>query len=101
MSSLSRDDVEAIAYLARLRLSEPEIERLRGELGAILEHMKALEGLDTDDVEPMTHAVPMDLRLRPDEVVESLPPEVALRQAPDREGTSFRVPNIIDKSGAK
>ncbi len=97
--SLTRNDVAEIARLARLQLSNDELESLRGELTAILEHMEVLQSLDTEGVEPMTHAVPMDLRLRPDEVEESLPVEVALDGAPSRADDHFQVPNII-KAGA-
>ena len=95
MPGLTREEVEELALLARLALSGDEVERLRGELTAILAHMDALAEVDTADVAPMTHAVPMDLRLRPDEPAPSLPPEVALAGAPDRADDQFRVPNVI------
>lgn len=98
MSRLSRTDVEEIALLARLELSAGEVDRLAGELSAILDHVEALQAVDTTGVEPMTHAVPMALRLRPDEVEPSLPQDVALAQAPARDGELFEVPAII-KSG--
>ncbi len=93
---LSTQDVEEIAHLARLRLSDPEIESLRGELSSILQHMDALRSLDTTGVEPMTHAVPMTLRLRLDVVAESLPVEVALEQAPVHASEHFSVPSILE-----
>lgn len=96
MDSLTRTDVDAIALLARLELADDEAERLRRELTAILEHMDALAAVDTEGVEPMTHAVPMALRLRDDQVAPSLPVEVATAQAPDRDDDEFRVPAIID-----
>lgn len=92
---LTRREVEEIALLARLHLEDDEIERLRDELTAILAHMDELQTLDTEEVEPMTHAVPMDLRLRDDEVTASLPQEVALTRAPDQADGCFRVPHII------
>ena len=94
---LTREEVLDIALLARLHLEEDEVERLRVELSSILEHMEALRAIQTD-VEPMTHAVPMALRLRADEVEPSLPAEEAVRQAPDREGDLFQVPHIIKSS---
>jgi aspartyl-tRNA(Asn)/glutamyl-tRNA(Gln) amidotransferase subunit C len=96
MSGLSRKDVDQIARLARLELGDEEAETLRGELSAILEHMTALSALDTEGVEPMTHAVPMQLRLRADEVADSLEPDTALAGAPDRKDDYFVVPSIID-----
>jgi aspartyl-tRNA(Asn)/glutamyl-tRNA(Gln) amidotransferase subunit C len=95
MVRLTRDEVLELAHLARLALTDDEIERFRGELAAILVHMDALGAVDTIGVAPMTHAVPMDLRLRPDEVAPSLAVEVALAGAPDKVDGQFRVPNII------
>lgn len=97
MPGLTREEVLEIALLARLHLDDDEVDRLQGELSSILEHMEALRAVETD-VEPMTHAVPMALRLRPDEVEPSLPVEEAVGQAPDRAGDLFQVPHII-KSG--
>ena len=96
--SLTPDDVKEIARLARLQLRADEIESLRGELSAILEHVAALQELDTAEVEPMTHAVPMHLRLRPDCIADSLPTDMALDRAPDRADDHFQVPNIIKTS---
>ncbi len=98
MDALTREDVEQIALLARLALDDGEIERVRGELTAILGHMDVLAEVDTAGVEPMTHAVPMELRLRADEVGASL--DHALSGAPDAAGGLFQVPHIIDRSGS-
>ena len=96
MPALTRKEVEEIALLARLHLEPDEIARMQEELGAILESFTALAAIDTTDVPPMTHAVPMDLRLRPDEPAPSLPVAEALRAAPAREGDLFVVPAIIE-----
>jgi aspartyl-tRNA(Asn)/glutamyl-tRNA(Gln) amidotransferase subunit C len=95
MAALERSDVEALALLARLELDDGEIERLAGELGAILEHMAALAAVDTTGVEPMTHAVPMALPLREDRALPSLSVDEALAAAPDRQNDCFRVPAAI------
>jgi aspartyl-tRNA(Asn)/glutamyl-tRNA(Gln) amidotransferase subunit C len=97
MAALTREEVQGIALLARLHLEEDEVDRLRGELSSILEHMEALRAIETD-VEPMTHAVPMALRLRADQVEASLPVEEAVGQAPDRHDDLFQVPHIIKSS---
>jgi aspartyl-tRNA(Asn)/glutamyl-tRNA(Gln) amidotransferase subunit C len=97
MAALTREDVQSIALLARLHLEEDEVDRLCGELSSILEHMEALRAIETD-VEPMTHAVPMSLRLRADQVEPSLPVEEAVGQAPDRADDLFQVPHIIKSS---
>lgn len=93
---LNREEVEEIALLARLALTDDEIERLRGDLAAILAYMDTLQDVDTTGVAPMTHAVPMRLRLRADEVDDSLPAEQAVSSAPAHDDTYFEVPNIID-----
>ncbi len=95
MPALTRKEVEEIALLARLHLEPSELETMQGELGAILEHFAALAQVDTTDVAPMTHAVPMDLRLRPDEPQPSLPVDEALRGAPAKQDGVFVVPAII------
>src|SRR5262245_25461710 len=95
MPALTRKEVEEIALLARLHLDASELDQMQGELGAILEHFAALAQVDTTDVQPMTHAVPMDLRLRPDEVAPSLSTEDALRGAPVKQDGVFVVPAII------
>ncbi len=96
MAALTRDDVLDIARLARLHLEPDEVEKLRGELSAILEHMDELAALDTSGVEPMTHAVPMQLRLRPDNAEAPLSVDEAVGQAPDRAGDLFQVPHILN-----
>lgn len=94
-ASLTRRDVEDIALLARLELDDEELERLRADLGDILAHMDALQAVDTTGVEPMTHAVPMPLRLRADAVDPSLPVEDAVGGAPVRDRDFFQVPHVI------
>lgn len=98
MSRIRAEEVREIATLARLELSEPEIERMTSDLDAILGYVAALADLDTSSVEPMTHAVPFDCPLRPDQVGPSLPVEEALRNAPRREGNFFEVPRIVPKA---
>jgi aspartyl-tRNA(Asn)/glutamyl-tRNA(Gln) amidotransferase subunit C len=93
--ALTRKEVEDIALLARLHLEPDEVAALEKDLGAIIEHFAAIASVDTTDVPPMTHAVPMDLRLRPDEPQPSLDPEDATRAAPKREDHLFVVPPII------
>lgn len=82
-----------MAKLARLGLSEDEVERMAGELSGILEHVDRIAELDLDDVEPTTHVVELENVLRADVPHQSLPPEVALAQAPDPVDDAFRVPS--------
>lgn len=100
MSRIKSEEVREIATLARLRLTDQEVDRMTGDLDAILGYVDALRELDTSHVEPMTHAVPFDCPLRPDVVAPSLPIDDALRNAPRREASFFQVPRIIAAPGA-
>ena len=82
-----------MAKLARLRLSEEEVERMVGELSGILEHVDRIGNLDLEGVEPTAHVVALENVLRADEPWQSLPPEVALAPAPERSEGAFRVPS--------
>ena len=99
MPSLTRKEVEDIALLARLHLESSELERMERELAAILDHFQAIAAVDTADVPAMTHAVPMDLRLRADIVEPSLPTEAALAAAPRRADDLIVVPSSIAPPG--
>jgi aspartyl-tRNA(Asn)/glutamyl-tRNA(Gln) amidotransferase subunit C len=99
MPRIQPDEVRTIAALARLRLSEAEIERMTHELDAILEYIDTVKNLDTGNTEPMTHAVPFDCPLRPDEPKPSLSVEEALQNAPRRHDAFFEVPRIVPGSG--
>ena len=100
MSRIRSEEVREIAQLARLELSDQEIERMTSDLDAILGYVDALKELDTAAIEPMTHAVPFDCPLRADAVGVSLPVEEALKNAPRREASFFQVPRIVSKGGA-
>ena len=93
---IERKDVEHVARLARLALTDAEIERMREQLNGILAYIEKLNELDTSDVEPTSHAVPLVNVMRDDEVGPCLSREEALANAPDRAGEFFRVPRIIE-----
>ena len=93
---ISRKDVEHVARLSRLALDDAEIEKMREQLAAILAHIDTLRALDTEQVEPTSHAVPMENVMREDEPRPSLPQEAMLANAPDRSTDFFRVPRIIE-----
>ena len=101
MASVDQKDVEAIALLARLALSDEEVARLQRDLGSILEYIETLRELDVSGVEPMTHAVPMDCPLREDAAGPSLPVDEALAAAPRRDGDFFAVPHLLAGAGKK
>jgi len=89
---ISREQVLHVARLARLELTGPEVERLGGELGAILEAVSAVAELDLGGVSPTSHPLALVNVWGEDEPRPSLPVAEALRNAPDREGDAFRVP---------
>jgi aspartyl-tRNA(Asn)/glutamyl-tRNA(Gln) amidotransferase subunit C len=90
---IDREQVLHVARLARLRLSDQEVERIAGELSGILEHVDRIAELDLDDVEPTSHVVELENVLRPDKPRPSWPREVVLEQAPDQDDGAFRVPS--------
>ena len=93
---ISREEVEHVARLARLDLSEEEIDRMTGQLDAILGYVAQLEDLDTTDIVPTAHAVPVDNVFRDDIVSPSLPRDRALQNAPAAADGCFRVPRVIE-----
>jgi aspartyl-tRNA(Asn)/glutamyl-tRNA(Gln) amidotransferase subunit C len=91
---LSRDQVLHVARLARLHLSEEEIDRFSGELSKVLEYVETIEELGSlDDVPPTSHVINVENALRADEPRPSLPVEKALESAPDAAQGGFRVPS--------
>jgi aspartyl-tRNA(Asn)/glutamyl-tRNA(Gln) amidotransferase subunit C len=90
-------EVEHVARLARLSLSPEEKERMREQLDRILGYIDKLRELDTTDVEPTSHAIPMLNVMREDDVGACLPAAEALANAPDREQDFFRVPRILEE----
>lgn len=94
--SLTSKEIEHIAHLARLQLSEEEKARYREQLSSILEHVAKLQTLDTGDIEPMSSVVAERSRLREDEAGESLSSKELLDNAPDTHSNQFRVPPVLD-----
>ena len=93
--------VRHVATLARLKLSDAEVARFVDELSAILGYIDQLNEVDTSDVAPTFHALPVVNVLREDELGESLPVAAALANAPDRWGDFFRVPRVLDQQRAR
>ncbi|HET8952075.1 MAG TPA: Asp-tRNA(Asn)/Glu-tRNA(Gln) amidotransferase subunit GatC [Solirubrobacteraceae bacterium] len=99
--SLSRDQVLHVARLARLELSEEEVERFSTELSKVFDWIETINELaDLDDVEPTSHVVAVENALRADEPQPSLPQAVALAAAPDAAQGGFRVPSPGAGGGA-
>jgi aspartyl-tRNA(Asn)/glutamyl-tRNA(Gln) amidotransferase subunit C len=94
--SLTLDQVRWVAHLARLDLSEAELETMTRQLGAILEYVDQLQKINTDDVEPLAHPLPIHNVFREDEPAPCLPVDVALQNAPDRRGDFYGVPAVLE-----
>jgi aspartyl-tRNA(Asn)/glutamyl-tRNA(Gln) amidotransferase subunit C len=92
---ISRADVEHVARLARLALTEEETDELAGQLGSILEHAQDIAALDTDGVPPTSHPLPVRNVVRLDEVRRPLPRDEVLAEAPEVEDGRFRVPPVL------
>lgn len=92
--TISIKDVEHVAKLARLALTDDEKRLYAQQLTRIIEHFDALKSIDTEGIEPMAHALPLTNVLREDEVKPGLGRDLLLKNAPDREGQFFRVPKI-------
>jgi len=95
MSEMTPDAVRHLAGLARIALSDDEVARLAGELGAIVEAVEAVQSVATEDVPPTSHPVPLGNVFRDDVVGQTLTTEEALAGAPDHDGTRFRVTAIL------
>jgi len=96
MPELTLEEVEHVALLARLELTDAEKTKLRADLNAIMEHFGQLLDLNTEDVLPTSHAIPMQNVFREDEPRPSLPPELFLREAPESRDDFFVVPRIVE-----
>ena len=95
MSDMTPDAVRHLAHLARIALSDEEISKLAGELGAIVSAVEAVQQVAADDVPPTSHPIPLGNVFRPDIVGDTLSPDEALAGAPDHDGSRFRVTAIL------
>ncbi|MEL6824223.1 MAG: Asp-tRNA(Asn)/Glu-tRNA(Gln) amidotransferase subunit GatC [Calditrichota bacterium] len=93
--SVTKEQVEHIAKLARLVFDETEKDRLATELSAVLDYVEQLQSVNTQGVEPLSHPNDIANRLRADNVGESLSQEAALQNAPAKEKGFFKVPKVI------
>lgn len=95
MPEITRDDVAHVARLARLALTDDELDLFTGQLAAVLDHARDVESLDVGDVEPTAHPLPLKNVLRPDVPVPSLERDEVLAVAPSVEDDRFAVPPIL------
>ena len=96
-TKITMKEVDHVARLSRLELTDAEKERMRRELDGILSYIDKLRALDTEGVPPTSHAVPITNVMREDEPRPSVPQDEMLANAPDRSGEFFRVPKIIEE----
>jgi aspartyl-tRNA(Asn)/glutamyl-tRNA(Gln) amidotransferase subunit C len=95
---ITRDDVAHVAKLARLEVSEAELDLFTGQLAAVLEHADDVASLDTEGVPPTAHPLPLENVLRADEPRPSLDRDEVLSQAPSVEEHRFRVPPVLGEA---
>ncbi len=96
MPAITREEVERVVSLARLSLDEAELSRMASELGAVLGYVATLERLDTRDVPPTAHVVPLPTPLREDVPERPMDAAQALANSPASEGSAFVVPKVIE-----
>ena len=94
--SLTLEQVRWVAHLARLDLGEAELETMTRQLSAILEYVDQLQKINTDQVEPLAHPLPIHNVFREDEPTPCLPVDAALQNAPDRRGDFYGVPAVLE-----
>lgn len=98
--SIDESTVRHVAHLARLQLSDEEVARFAGQLSTILDYVAQLRSVDTRDVPPTAHPLPVHNVFREDEIVEPWPPERALHNAPAQQNDFFKVPKVLDQESA-
>jgi aspartyl-tRNA(Asn)/glutamyl-tRNA(Gln) amidotransferase subunit C len=94
--SVDAKTVQRIAHLARIAVADDEVERLKGELNAILAFIEQLSEVDVEGVEPMTSVTPMLMKKREDKVTEGEIPDLIVKNAPAREDHFFVVPKVVE-----
>ena len=97
-TKIDQTQVRKVARLSRLELTEAEVEEFTGQLSAILDYVEKMNELDTANIEPLAHCLPISNVFRQDRVKESLGTEKTLSNAPQRDGEFFKVPKILDDS---
>ncbi len=93
---ISTAEVDYVARLARLRIKPADKPTMAEQLSRILDYVDKLNKLDTDDIAPTSHILPLNNVLREDEAKDSLPITESLKNAPDKEGNFFKVPKVIE-----
>ncbi len=92
---ISKQDVEHIAKLAKLKFEEPEIGKMQDEMNKILDYVEKLDEIDTSNVQPLSHVIELKNVMREDESTQIIPPDEMLKNAPLKTEKFFRVPKVI------
>jgi aspartyl-tRNA(Asn)/glutamyl-tRNA(Gln) amidotransferase subunit C len=98
MAQITRDDVAHVARLARLQLTEGELDTFTAQLAKVLDHARDVEALDVGDVPPTSHPYPLENVVRADEEIRCLDREAVLAAAPSAEDGRFRVPPVLGEA---
>ena len=93
---LTREDIDSVAYLSRLELSEEEKDKLTGHINRLLDNFQKLQELNTDDIEPTSHVIPVFNVFRKDEVRPSLAAEDVVANGPQVAENCFVVPRVVE-----
>lgn len=93
--SVPKQEIIKIAKLAKLKLNDNEIEKFTSQFNQILDYMKKLNEINTDEVQPLSHPLEINNVMRDDELKDSIPRELALSNAPDKDDKFFKVPKVI------
>lgn len=96
MAEITKDQVKHVANLARLAVTDEEVEKLTEDLSAIIGYAEQLNELDTEGVEPTTHVLDLKNVMRKDKPKEWITQEDALKNAPEKENGQFKVPSILE-----
>jgi aspartyl-tRNA(Asn)/glutamyl-tRNA(Gln) amidotransferase subunit C len=94
--AVTKEDVKKVAALSRLYIAESEMDAFRADLGAVVEHAEKLNELDTSDVQPTAHILPVKNVLREDIVRPSMDREAVTGNAPEKEGGCYIVPRVVE-----
>lgn len=97
---IDQEHVKKVAKLARLELTDAEVEEFSGQLSEVLDYVEKMNELDTRDVEPLAHCLPVSNVFREDLIRPSLGSDKAMANAPDNDGDFFKVPKILDDGSA-
>lgn len=93
---LTKQDIEGVAHLSRLELSDEEMDKLTGHINRLLENFEKLQELDTENIEPTSHVIPVYNVFREDKSRPSLPPEEVVENGPQVDGECFVVPRVVE-----